>query len=624
VRDKTLRWAAIHGDGDESLYQTALALSGTAWVRVRLGAGGSVQVKRITDPTEPAQWLAWSTLRAAGGVNDVAVAADGDLVRTFAIISDAGGFSVLVWASTDGGASWSGPATVAQSASGITSLASATPATVAYVLDGVLHVAEWGGAAWGDVATWAAGAVTADYGIAAAERDGALYFLVAGELADGAYLRTVSWDGVDWSDAGTLVPTGVPAATLIPRWPSLVWTGDRWLACYLDTFAGSVTYQTPTIRFSPDFDHWSYPCALSLNSQGATRANLLVEPGRMVAAMEVSALAAKRYSAADPAMNLAEYASVLHAEITMGASGESRGRLSAHLYDDGTLVDAPLRPYAEAVLHLGYATSAGMESVALPPFYLTEVRRVRNPSQPGTGYVLTAEDGWGLLAASQAVTAHVWTDVTLGWALAEVLMRFAGLSLATDGHPVWDMTLERFAVMQGSRADSAVRALLRRAGARAGWTVDGSLYAFVAVAQSWANDWTFDVEVLEAEYGVAAAGVTLARVAGEYPALGQAQDVHAGQAQGRTLGAVLTDAYLTTNIACADAAAAIVEQGVAAGLRDTLTGAIVPGLEPLDQVTVNDASMGIVEALRRVTSIRTVCDPIRGVWEQKVELEGNE
>lgn len=613
VRDQQFRWASIHGDGDESACQTALALSGSAWVRVRLGPGGSVQAQRITDPTDPDQWLAWETLRESGAVSDVAVSAEGNLARAFAIVSESGTWSVLAWTSSDGGATWGSPVTVVQSSDLVTSIASPKPDAVAWVACGILRLALWDGQAWGVAATWSAGQVTEDYGIAAAWRDGVYRFLAAGLLDDGAYLRAVTWDGAAWSEPGVLVPTGRPAETLVPRWPSLAWAGDRWLAAFLDTFDGSLTYQTPSIRWSWDFDHWSVPCALNLNSDGPTRANLLAEPGRVVAAMEVSALAAATGGA------LTEYAHVLRAERR---EEEGYGSLLLDLHDDGTLAGAPLLPYAEAVLRLGCHTEAGAEGVDTAPLYITSVHRVRGESRPGVETIVRATDGWGLLHAWQAVTTHTWTDVTLGWMLAELLMRAAGLRLQTDDSAAWDIPLSRFSVARGTHGDTAVRTLLRRAGARARWDADGAMYAFVAAGQPWSPDWTYDVEILRARCGVAAAGVTLARVAGLYPAVGQAQDVRAAQEQGRTLGTAVTDDYLTTSAQCADAAAALVGQGTARALRDRLTSAIVPGLQALDQVVVDDAALGMDGAERRVVSVRTVCDALRGTWEQTVELEG--
>jgi hypothetical protein len=615
VRDLQLRWAAIHGDGDESQCQTALAIAGGgAWLRVRLGAGGAFQTQRIADPEDGDEWAVWTTLLASGAIHDVAVSADGDDARAFCIVDDSGTWRVMAWTSADGGENWSGPAVAAESASAITSVASPAPDAVAWVADGTLRLSEWNGAAWSVAATWSAGMVSADYGIAAAVRDGVYRFLQAGLLATGAYLRTVTWDGADWSEPGVVVPTGAPADTLVPRWPSLASIGDRWLAAYLDTFAGSLTYQTPTVRFSYDFDHWSHPCALNLNSDGPTRANVAAEEGRVVAVMENSALRADRGN------SLESYARILRVDRT---EAEGYGSMVLQLHDDGTLADAPLLPYAEAALHLGYDTAAGIETVATAPFYITTVHRARGESRPGVEWIIRARDGWAMLAEWQALATEAWEDVPLDWMLAEILMRAAGLRLQTDGHPAWEMSMDRFAIARGTRGDAAARQLLRHAGARARWNADGAMYAFVPVGQPWAVDWTFDAEVLRARHGVAAAGITLARVAGVVPAMGQAQDVRTAQEQGRTLGAAVTDGYLSANYQCAEAAAALVERGAARAERGTMTTAIIPGLQPLDQALVDDAAMGLDDVERRVTSIRTVCDALRGTWEQSVEVEGN-
>jgi hypothetical protein len=615
VRDRQLRWTPIYGDGDEREHQTALAIAGDgAWLRGRLGAGGAFEAQRIADPADPDAWDDWTALLPSGAEGDVAVSADGDDARAFCIVEDSGTWRVMAWTSDDGGANWSGPSAAAESPSAITSLASPAPDAIAWVAEGTLRLSEWNGAAWSVAATWSAGAVSADYGIAAAVRDGVYHFLQAGLLANGAYLRTVTWDGADWSEPGVLVPTGAPADTLIPRWPSLASIGGRWLAAYLDTFDGSLTYGTPTVRFSYDFDHWSHPCALNLNSDDPTRANVALEGERVVAAMENSALVADRGN------SLESYARILRVDRT---EAEGYGSMVLQLHDDGTLADAPLLPYADAALLLGYDTSEGAETIETAPMTITAVHRARGESRPGVQYIIRARDGWAMLAEWQALATEAWEDVPLDWMLEEVLMRAAGLRLQTDGHPAWDMSIDRFAIARGTRANAAVRQLLRHAGARARWNADGSLYAFVPAAQPWAVDWTFGTEVLRARHGVAAAGVTLARVAGAVPAIGQAQDVRTAQAQGRTLGAADTDGYLTTNAECADAAAALVERGAARAERGTMTAAIVPGLQPLDQVLVDDPAMGLDDAERRVVSIRTVCDALRGTWEMSVEVEGN-
>lgn len=614
IRDRQLRWAALHGDGDESALQTALAVaSGGAWVRARLGVGGAFQTQRIADPADPEEWEQWDTLLPSGAANDVAVAAEGDVVRAFCVVYEDGVWRVKVWTSADGGAAWTGPAAACESSAAITSLASPAPDAVAWTAGGILRLSLWNGAAWDEAAAWEAGAVLADYGIACVRRSGVYRFLQAGLLADGAYLRAVSWDGDDWSEPRVVVPCGLPADALVPRWPSLAWIGDRYLAAYLDTFAGGLTYQTPTVRFSWDFEHWSYPCALNLNSGEPTRANVALDADRAVAAMENSALTAALGSA------LEGLADILRAERV---EAEGYGSLRLLLRGGSALDSAPLLPYAEAVLTLGYQTAGGAESVETAPMYIAAVHRARGESRPGAEVIVHARDGWGLLAEWQALTTEMWANVSLEWMLAEILMRAAGLAVQTDGAPAWQTTLDRFAVPRGTRGDAVVRQLLRHAGARARWTADGSLYAFLPTAQPWGLDWTFDAEVLRARHGAAAAGVTLARVAGLYPAMGQAQDTRAAQAQGRTLAAVVDDGYLTTAAQCAEAASALVARGTARALRGTIVAAIVPGLQALDRVAVDDAVLGLAGAERRVVAVRTVCDALRGVWQQTVEVEG--
>ena len=135
VRDRQFRWAAIHGDGENSQYQTALALTDGVWLRARLGPGGEFQTQRITDPADPDKWLAWTALLPSGALNDVAVSADGDLARAFCIVNESGLWRVKAWTSSDGGVTWGGPAVAAESSSAVTRLASPAPDSIAYSLD---------------------------------------------------------------------------------------------------------------------------------------------------------------------------------------------------------------------------------------------------------------------------------------------------------------------------------------------------------------------------------------------------------------------------------------------------------------------------------------------------------
>ena len=191
VEDRELRWQPLL-DNDTSARQTAAISAASAVVRARISAGGTLDVQRLTDPDQPAQWQSWYTLaEGVSPASDVALsalAADELCLRLFCVRTDAAACRLSCWQSGDGGQSWSPPADLLTGwPSASAGLASANGALLYHdPLDGYLKLARrsgWDSGAWA-IETWAAGgALAVRHGLALGYCAGAYLLASADEEA---------------------------------------------------------------------------------------------------------------------------------------------------------------------------------------------------------------------------------------------------------------------------------------------------------------------------------------------------------------------------------------------------------------------------------------------------------
>jgi hypothetical protein len=620
VRDKQWRWYYLLGSGETCTLQTAAArTSGGAWVRARI-SGGKLQTQRITDPTSAAQWAAWTDRLASGAQTDCAVGGDpaDASVRAYVIHKSGSTYTLKAYLSADGGASWGAAEDIATGTLAITSCAApnTTSTRAAAVVDGAIKIYAYSGGAWALVTTSSATTVT-DYGIAHDYRSSTDYILWASTTGGDAYLRTLTYASATWSAVKVLAPLTTPAATQIPKWPALCYTGDRWAACYLDTFAGSLTYQTPTVVWSADFDHWSNPCHLDVGAT-AVRVNLHGEASYIAATCDLTSLRAKLYATSDSTKYLVNYTRVVSATRD---EAEDYSHLAVKLQDDGTLDAGPLKPYAEVLLQVGYTTSAGAELVSQAAYHVTAAYKLTRDPKTHADHELQAVDGTDILRKYTWPDTMLWTNRTLRWLLAEMLLRSAGFSATDDAHAAWEYTLPAFTVMRGTNALAAVSRILRLAAARGRWKPDGSLYAFVAHAQTLTTAWSVGGEARRVRFAAGRPGETLARVTGQGTYAGQAQNPTLSQETGRAQAALWETDNVISDAHAAHAAAGLVDRGCAEATAAEVLINVVPGLELWDLVDVTDASQGLSAELMRVIRIQQQVGPAKASWDMLLTLE---
>ncbi len=654
VQDRELRWAPLLDDDASAQLTAGCAVAG-GLLRARIGAAGTLDLQRITDPGEPAQWQAWTTL--AGGValaSDVAISAvDGEpaKIRLFFVRTGGDPYRLSWMQSADAGATWSEPADLSAALPVADRGLAGANGQLFYhdPADDLLKLAAregWEAGGW-TLSSWTAGgALATRYGLAAGFLAGVYHVASCDQEGAGVCrLRTGTYSPASaWSDPVAIVPPGLPAAAFIPLYPSLIYAEGAWHLAYLETIGGPLSYAQPAIIHSSDWEHWSYSCWVPLTGTGGPRrAVLLNAEGLYYLALECGVWQAASYNPADGGRNL------LTGDL-LGYVVEEEpwyGRALVEVHNPGGRYDrfgqagypgAAVRPLARLVLERGFRTPAGDERVDRVPYYLVSAAVRRGGARPALR--LEAEDGWGLLRRWRPDALYAWSGKTVAWLIAEVLCRAAGLACSFDGGMGWDNVLESFAIgptgWDGAAADArhapsealrgtglgALRTLLAKVGGQARWQADGSLYCFIPFAQALTDPYVAGSrgEILDALYGRSLVAPTEARVFGDgVAALASAL----GSLCERRYVATCVDPHLTTTLACANRAAALADAGAAGACLGWVETPCLCGLDLYDLLAVEDARAGALDAAwLRVTGIVERYNPREGVFVTRAAFEG--
>ncbi|HEY7123099.1 MAG TPA: hypothetical protein VH540_04020 [Ktedonobacterales bacterium] len=359
----------------------------------------TLSVQRISDPGVSSQWSTWSVLSSANLLRDAGctVSDNGGTLRLFAQSGTSPTYNLLVWTSTDNGATWSGPVTIAAINSFIRGLGSAGQDDVFYCYDVIggdaLAVSRISVGTWSAPATWTLGALPASPGLDAAWDSANSRFLLA--VSDGSQIIGYSYtpSGGAWAFIGTIAPLDSATSLGLARnWPRLQIFDGVFCLCYLESDSGAFTglsYSYARLRQSKDYVHWSDGTLISQTwGFGPTWLKAPTPPAGSAGAAyyllnNTYAWRAPVYSASNPQQNQDVSAQVL--EIRRSEARGKAGALTLRLSNAGGQYNAlsMLGLNTSVLLAEGYhdPTSGAASTIAVGTYYVDSYTFARGPEQ---------------------------------------------------------------------------------------------------------------------------------------------------------------------------------------------------------------------------------------------------
>lgn len=600
-----LRWERLHNGMEPDSYHAAVVAGDGSLVRVRyVPEDGQLYWQRTPAPGPSTNFSSWGALTSAAAAG-VALAASGSEVLLCYVAS--GGGSVVCRQSTDYGATFGPPQTVAVAAASWLAAAcnAAGDAVVLYSVGAAVYAVRRTGGVWGAAAQWphvvgsiSGLAVTSsvDYQVA-----------VCGTTAAGA---PRVWSCV-YGDGGTR-PPGVwgplsevavaeSDSAVAFRTPSIGVVGVTRLL-FVQTFGGSQPYSRPFWTHVPaglsfEAGVWREPVPFDLACQfgpalaPAAGAAWLSTPGGVWLADSATSW-------------LDVSADVL--ELTMDQE-ETSGRVRLRLRnDDGRYSDlsgerAVIRGGSQIEVAPGYVTQAGPAYSAGPQFW---IERWEYHSGGGRAvFVLEAVDGWALLASWRAGRQFVWAAGETPVAnILTALVGRAGLALTnTGGSGALASLRPAFTVHPGEDGRTAVQRLLETvpdvlAMTGAAPVVFEPLADAAAVYEFGVAHPIREMMVRQRTPAANYVGVFGQNVSVEQFDWDSLSDVYDRRLQ-------VFDRNLTTDVAAADRASFQLRKAAIAARSDDLVAPPNCGQELHDVVEVTDAAAGLMAARRRVRGI---------------------
>jgi len=647
VRDRRLHWRRF--DWQPAARDTpfvAQASSGAWMLRLKTDANGDLWLARIASTLFPGDaWRTWARIGTGVALPDGDCAIAHQAGRWYAYYVGAGD-RVYRLISTDDGLSWGAPVLV-RDASRTAFVAAAANWVFCQEHQVHAYVSDPATGAISGPYTQSSPTTNGGHGIAAV-RDGEddqpdaggavryrLLFTIKGSI------HAVSYNPVSctYGEARCVAPGAdqTPPGAADYRYPALCRVGAGLLvATWIERHDASLTgesaswrYPVARVCFAGEAAH--YGCETPLAAPGDTIARLaaLFDASEQTIYLgnDRLVLSARAYSE-DPIWQMC-FGPVEASAYTLQQRAQRPSDLTVTLLDARgewanpglpLRVEGPLRPLAEVTLSRGYLTSAGEETVDLPPWHLVRVQR--SEGHVGGRVRLECTDALGLLGLWRAPEALIWKNRAIRWLLGELCAR-VGLRYRDDGAAALGRALPLFTLHSGQPALEGVLALLRLGGCVARVAPDGALWPLpwpVAGAPQMtigAND-----EVRRATLGPRALAATNVRISSG-GAYAEAEAIDDAWALGLRLSAALHDGRIGLNVAMANTVRDR-ELGLAAlGWRDD--EAVIPtrvDLELWDRVALDCEGTAAPAAPdeRVVTGIVERRDAARGVAEMAVSL----
>lgn len=619
-----LGWQRLYSGSEPDNYHAATMPGDGSLVRCRV-AGGLLYVQRVADPGPGSDFSAWTSITAAADAG-VALASDGATVLLFYVPTS--GTAILVRESSDYGATFGSPTTVATTASAVGWLAadlkSDGTALLIYSLGADVYAVKRSGGSWGSPALWT-NSVASITGLAC-HYWADFNVVVTGTDSQGNYKvwTTIYGDGYSqtpdtWRHLAEV--TAVSSGSSVELRTPFLGYPDVHRLTFVEKYTGSESYSRPYFSYLPPIadyvsDRWREPVPMNVSS----------EYGLALAFSSSDAWLSTPFgvwqaSLTPPTLDVTADVLELTSEDEPGG-----GRLRLVLRnDDGRYLDlsgqnAVIKPGGEIRVSPGYLTASGPLASDGPAYWIEAWEHTSGEGK--ATLVLYARDGWRLLEGWRARHQYAWApgEKSVVQLILFVLAR-AGLEFASLGtSPAAGSLLPSFTIHPGESGATALRRLLSMvpdvlffrghfAYIRNPETSDASQYSYGT-----------DHAIYRGRYGTVRRRANRAQVFGD-GAFVDSFDWDSVEATYDRVRQVL-DLNLDTIAHAQERADAVLRHEEMASQSGELVVPVNCGQELYDIIDITDAPAGLTAAKRRVvgTGLRYSAEGKRPTYEQRLSL----
>jgi hypothetical protein len=601
----------------------------------------TLDVQRIDDPGTSTEWNTWTSLSSGNLLRDAgcALSNNSGTLRLFAQ-SGSSPFNLLVWTSTDNGATWSGPVTIAAINAVVRGLGSAGQNDIFYAYDvtgGVaLAVSSFSGGTWAAPSTWTLGVIPACVGIDAAWDSTNSRSLLA--VSDGFSITGYSYTpaGSAWALVGPIAPLDSDAALGLERaYPRLHVFDGLYSLSYLEADTGAFTgliYSYVRLRQSLDFVHWSDGLLLSQTfAYGPTWLKAPMPPtGTAGPAYYVMnntyAWRAPVYNPANPSSLQDVSAQVL--EVQRVEKHQSAGQISLRLSNEGGQYNSlPMLGLNTSIaLAEGYhdPTSGTPSTIAVGTYYVDRYQYLRAPDQ--NELLIIARDATKRLDyAARLQTAY--NSKSLSWLLTELAARAGLFAVSIPATSQFSQTVPVFIVPAGHTTRQALNELCSIYDV-AYFLDQTETLQFRELNAADTSVWAYQPEIETLTLGNdderANHIIVTGRAATGALVFGESYDFAHLTQTGQERSLYRTDPRLTTSTQAALKAAFLLSDEQRAGTHHTVSVPTNPGLQLLDVITLTDSSAptGTGQSLdARISALHVSYTPQEALFEMTITLE---